>query len=66
MPTELRRIGILGRLDELDLAVAVLGELVGLEARTHERVGEQLDHQRAVARQELAADGDRFGARARR
>ena len=41
---DLRRIGILGRLDELDLAIAVAREFRRVETRTHERVAQQLDH----------------------
>ncbi len=60
---ELRRIGVLRRLDELDFAVTIGRELLRFESRTHQRIGQQLDHERAIARQELAADRNRLGAR---
>ncbi len=59
---QLGRVGILGRLDEFDLAVAVLREFLRLEARSHQRITQQFDHERAIAGQELAAHGNRFGA----
>ena len=36
---------------------------LSIEARAHQRVREQLEHQLLVAREELAADRDRLGAR---
>ncbi len=60
---QIGRIGILGRLDEFDLAVAVLRELLRFEARPHQRIAQQFDHQHAIAGQELPAHGNRFGAR---
>jgi hypothetical protein len=59
---ELRRVGILCRLDELDLAGTKLVEFRALETRSLERIRQQLDHEIAIAGQELAADGDRLGA----
>ena len=57
------RLGIFRSLELLDAPGAQLVEFGGVEARTQHRVGEQLEHQLAVARQELAVDLDRFAAR---
>ncbi len=64
-PDQLRRIGVLGCLDQLDLTRAQLVELLSIEARPQQRVAQQLEHKLLIARQELAADRDRFRASAR-
>ena len=60
---ELRGIGILRRLDQLDLPRPQILELLELEPGPQQRIREQLQHQPLVARQELPADRDGFGAR---
>jgi hypothetical protein len=58
---DLRRIGVLRGLDELDLARAVRLEFLRIQPRTQQRVGQQLDHQRTVAREELPVHADGLG-----
>src|ERR1700722_17241787 len=48
------RLGILGGLDEFDAPLAHPLELLRLEARPLQRIREQLQQQRAIARQEMA------------
>ncbi len=58
---QLGRIGILGRFDQLDLPIAQFVELLPVEPRPQQGVGQQLEHQTLVTREKLAADRDRFG-----
>src|SRR5688500_1207204 len=62
---ELRAIRILGRANELDVTSTQCFELICVEARPLQYVGEQLDHELLIARQERTADRNGFGARAR-
>ena len=53
-----RWIRILRGLDELDLARPQRLELALIEPRTQQRIGEQIDHQLPIARQELPRDSE--------
>src|SRR5579872_4747926 len=62
---QLRRIRILGRLDELDLAVAQDVELLFFETGPQQGIREEIQHQALIASQKLAPQNDRFGTCAR-
>src|SRR5687767_15816994 len=60
--SERSKVGFLRRADELDLTPAQRVELRLLQSRPLQQVGQQLDHQLLIAREERAADANALGA----